>query len=125
MNRASRVEGAVPDKILNKCSKSKMRYQISISNPPEWAKNRMNRIGFGENRIALFRCFVLAEFALAEATIAPESPGFNLCNRNDIFSACFIFHLVCNVEFCKGARQSGLMSVWQHTLVGQRLQGFL
>ncbi len=30
-----------------------------------------------------------------------------------------------SVEFCKGARQSGLVSVWQHTLVGQRLQGFL
>ncbi len=29
------------------------------------------------------------------------------------------------VEFCKGARQSGLVSVWQHTLVGQGLQGFL
>ncbi len=29
------------------------------------------------------------------------------------------------VEFCKGARQSGLVSAWQHTLVGQRLQGFL
>ncbi len=29
------------------------------------------------------------------------------------------------VEFCKGARQSGLMSVWQHTLGGQQLQGFL
>ena len=24
-----------------------------------------------------------------------------------------------HVEFCKGARQSGLVSVWQHTLVGQ------
>ncbi len=30
-----------------------------------------------------------------------------------------------SVEFCKGARQSGLVSVWQHTLVGQWLQGFL
>ncbi len=29
------------------------------------------------------------------------------------------------VEFCKGARQSDLVSVWQHTLVGQRWQGFL
>ncbi len=29
------------------------------------------------------------------------------------------------VEFCKGARQSGLVSVWQHTLVGQQWQGFL
>ncbi len=29
------------------------------------------------------------------------------------------------VEFYKGARQSGLVSVWQHTLVGQQLQGFL
>ncbi len=29
------------------------------------------------------------------------------------------------VEFCKGTRQSGLVSVWQHTLVGQRWQGFL
>ena len=30
-----------------------------------------------------------------------------------------------SVEFCKGARQSGLVSVWQHTLGGQQLQGFL
>ena len=30
-----------------------------------------------------------------------------------------------NVEFCKGARHSDLVSVWQHTLVGQQWQGFL
>ena len=30
-----------------------------------------------------------------------------------------------SVEFCKGARQSGLVSVWRHTLVGQWWQGFL
>ena len=25
---------------------------------------------------------------------------------------------LCSVEFCKGAKQSDLVSVWQHTLVG-------
>ncbi len=30
-----------------------------------------------------------------------------------------------HVEFCKGAMQSGLVSVWQHTLVSQQWQGFL
>ena len=29
-----------------------------------------------------------------------------------------------SVEFCKGARQSGLVSVWQHTLVASNGKGF-
>ena len=30
-----------------------------------------------------------------------------------------LVHGCVGVEFCKGGRQSGLVSVWQHTLVGQ------
>ncbi len=32
---------------------------------------------------------------------------------------------VLSVEFCKGPRQSGLVSVWQHTLVGQQWERLL
>ena len=42
----------------------------------------------------------------------------------ELILAMNVFEMI-GVEFCKGARQSGLVSVCQHSLVGQWLQGFL
>ncbi len=71
------------------------------------------------------------EVALLVAAAPPEKYGDSAqrprgredANSAQVSSNCHIG--VGSVEFCKGARQSGLVSVWQHTLVGQQLQGFL
>ncbi len=56
---------------------------------------------------------------ISYATVITVSEGNG---RRDAFSVdvqCFSFRVhAFSVKFCKGARQSDLVSVWQHTLVG-------